>query len=148
MSTVQLFEDNTVAYITVKSEKDAREFQKDLDKLVQWEKIWMMEFHPDQSKLSVSPEKTTSLGAVKYLGIHLSRDLRWNKHVSYITSKANSTLGFILQNIDIGNPQIKEHAYETLVHPILEYSQTLWDPYIIRAITKIESLHFYRATLC
>jgi len=27
-------------YLTVKSEEDAEEFQKDLDRLVEWEKTW------------------------------------------------------------------------------------------------------------
>ena len=33
----------------------------------------------------------------KYLGITISNDRKWNKHVSNITSKANSTLGMLSQ---------------------------------------------------
>jgi len=63
----------------------------------------------------------------KYLGIQISHDLCWEKHIDYITSKANSTFGFLRRNINISNPQIKEHSYKTLVRPILEYSQSVWD---------------------
>jgi len=48
--------------------------------------------------------------------------------LDYITSKANSTLGFLRRNINISNPQIREHSYKTLVRPIVEYSQSVWDP--------------------
>ena len=61
----------------------------------------------------------------KYLGVQISHDLRWDKHIDYITSKANSTLGFLRRNINISNPQIKERSYKTLVRPILEYSQSV-----------------------
>ena len=77
---------------------------------------------------------------VKYLGVHISRDLRWHKHIEYITAKANSTLGFVRRNVKISNPQVKECAYNTLVWPILEYSQTVWDLYTSGGVAKIESV--------
>jgi len=46
-STVHLFADYTMAYLTMKSDQDARQFQKDLHKLTEWEKTWMMEIHPE-----------------------------------------------------------------------------------------------------
>ena len=70
----------------------------------------------------------------------ISHDLRWNDHIDYVTSKANSTLGFVRRNINVGNPQIKETAYKTLVRPILEYSSTVWDPYTSTATKKVESI--------
>ena len=33
--------------------------------------------------------------SIKYLGINLSYDLRWNDHVNEITTKANKTLNFL-----------------------------------------------------
>jgi len=62
---------------------------------------------------------------VKYLGVQISHDLRWNNHIDYVTAKANSTLGFVRRNININNPEVKEKAYKTLVRPILEYSPTV-----------------------
>jgi len=38
-------------YLTVKSKEDAEEFQNDLDRLVEWEKTWQMEFHPDKCEV-------------------------------------------------------------------------------------------------
>jgi len=31
--------------------QDAEKFQRDLDKLAEWEKIWQMEFHPDKCEI-------------------------------------------------------------------------------------------------
>jgi len=134
---------NKTAYIWSETIQLKRQFQKDLEKLTEWEKSWMMEFHPKKCEvISITRKQRPILhpytlhghllkhtDTVKYLGVHISRDLQWDKHIDYITTKANSTLGFVRCNIKISNPQIKECAYNTLVRPILEYSQTVWDPH-------------------
>jgi len=63
-STVRLFADDTMAYLTVKNAQDAEEFQRDLDKLVEWEKAWQMEFHPDNYEII---SITTKRNLTKYL---------------------------------------------------------------------------------
>ena len=55
-------------------------------------------------------------------------------------SKTNSTLGFLRRNINISNPQVKEHSCKTLVRPILEYSQTVWNPYTTGAVQQVEAV--------
>ena len=35
------------------------------------------------------------VGNIKYLGITITNDLRWNTHASNICTKANKTLGFL-----------------------------------------------------
>jgi len=47
---------------------------------------------------------------VKYLGINITSDLRWDKHVDVICNKANSALGFIGRNVNIGNTKVKALA--------------------------------------
>ena len=41
-SRVRLFADDTIAYLTVTSERDAQELQKDFDKMGKWEEDWQM----------------------------------------------------------------------------------------------------------
>ena len=59
--------------------------------------------------------------SAKYLGVTISYDLKWNKHVSNITSKANSTLGILRQNLRLSSHTVTTHAYQALVRPHLEY---------------------------
>ena len=51
----------------------------------------------------------------KYLGITVSQDLSWKKHVENISSKANTTLKILERNIQTQNKKIKETACSTLV---------------------------------
>jgi len=71
---------------------------------------------------------------------NFTSDLRWDKHVDNICSRANSSLGFIRRNVNIGNPRVKGLAYQSYVRPVLEYSPTVWDPYTAGSIKKIESI--------
>ena len=64
--------------------------------------------------------------SIKYLGVTITNDLRWN--AIFICTKANRTLGFLRRNIYVCPQEIKEAAYKGLVHPVLEYSGSVWDP--------------------
>jgi hypothetical protein len=39
-SKVRLFADDTIAYLTISADQDARTLQSDLDKLTEWETTW------------------------------------------------------------------------------------------------------------
>ena len=150
--TVLLFADDTMIYMVIRSENDAARFQQDLDLLSEWGKTWMMEFHQDKCEiLTITCKRNPTLypyrlgehllnhvDCSKYLGVKVSRDLRWNDHINYITNKATNTLNFLRRNLQIGNKKIKAIAYQTLVRPQLEYCQTVWDPYTQEQKQKLE----------
>ena len=71
-----------------------------------------------------------NVDVTNYLEIYLSHDLRWNVHVKEITTKANKTLDFLCRNRRTCPTKPKERAYKALVRPIVEYSTTVWDPYV------------------
>jgi len=110
----------------------------------------MMEFHQEKCEVIMHttvlpgnsvlfiPIAWSSTTTCRHVGVHISRDLRWDKLTDYITSKENSNwiLGFVRHNIS--NPRVKECAYKTLVRP--EYSQPVWGPYTSGAVAKIEAV--------
>ena len=55
-----LFADDTMIYLAVTNEQDARIFQEDLDKLTTWEKRWMVEFYPDKCEVITISRKRNS----------------------------------------------------------------------------------------
>ena len=67
--------------------------------------------------------------SAKYLGVDISSVLSWNSHIDRITGNANITLGYIWRNIKSKTQKVRETAYNTLVHPQLEYAAPIWDPY-------------------
>ena len=67
-----------------------------------------------------------NVDSIKYLGITVTHDLKWNTHISNICTKANGTLGFLRRNLHQWPKDVKEAAYKGLVCSILEYGS--WDP--------------------
>ena len=68
-----------------------------------------------------------NMDAIKYLGVTITHDLRWNTHISNMCGKANRTLGFLRRNLYQCAQDVNEAAYWGLVRPILEYGSCVWD---------------------
>ena len=66
--------------------------------------------------------------SIKYFGVTITNDLRWNTHVSHICTKANRTLGFLRRDLYACPQEVKEVAYNGLVRQVLEYSCSVLDP--------------------
>lgn len=78
---------------------------------------------------------------VKDLGVLLDIKLTFKEHISYITSKASRTLGFIFRVAKhFKNIQCLKSLYCTLVRSILECSSVVWSPYYQNSILRIESI--------
>ena len=110
------------------------------DHLERWESDWQMSFHPEKCEvIHITTKKTPNLHSyslhghilssvpqIKFLGVHISQDLKWNSHST--SSEANQTSGFLKRNLRIISSTVKEKAYKSLVRPKLEYCSTVWDP--------------------
>ena len=82
----------------------------------------------------------TSVTQHKYLSVELDSKFTWNEHISAITGKANSSLGFLRRNLYNCPEQIKTQAYYSLVRPHLEYACSVWDPHTQKNIQSIEKV--------
>ena len=117
--------------------------QRDIDRLGSWARKWGMRFQPVKCNMmqltrkqikkihaSYTLEGTDleSVESIKYLGVTITSDLSWNTHVSNVCTKANRTLGFLRRNLYSCPQEVKEAAYKGLVHPVLDYGSSVWDP--------------------
>ena len=78
--------------------------------------------------------------SIKYLGVTITSDLRWNTHVSNVCTKANRTLGFLRRNLYSCPQEVKEAAYKGLEHSVLDYDSSVWDPPGVVLQEEIESV--------
>ena len=128
-STVWLFADDTLLHLTIHNSSDCDRLQEDLNNLERWESDWQMSFHPEKCEvIHITTTKTpilhsyslrghtlSSVPQIKYLGVHISQDLKWNSHINSTSSKPNQTLGFLKRNLRINSSTVKEKAYKSLV---------------------------------
>ena len=78
--------------------------------------------------------------SIKYLGVTITSDLRWNTHVSNVCTKANRTLGFLRRNLYSCPQEVKEAACKGLVRPVLDYGSSIWDPPSVVLQEELESV--------
>ena len=154
-SEIRLFADDCVCYRPVTNIKDFEHLQMDINHLTSWAKKWYMRFEPSKCKIMCITRKTihkityqytmehTSLESVqhtKYLGVMISDDLRWNRHVADITGRANKLLKLLRRNLSICDRKVKEAAYLGLVRPLLEYANQAWDPHTDNLSNEIKKI--------
>ena len=80
------------------------------------------------TNVNVSGHVLEEVKDAKYLGVTVSDDLEWIKHIDVITSKANSKLSFLRRNLKGCPEKLRETTYFSLVRSFLEYSATVWHP--------------------
>ena len=66
--------------------------------------------------------------------------MKWAPHINKITKKANSTLGFIRQNLKRCPINCRRTAYIALVRPLWEYGASVWDPHYQKDIDQLERI--------
>ena len=161
-SSVKLFADDALFYGFIASDTDCDHLQDDLWKLEQWQNQWQMQFNPSKCKVlcisntrSPPVKKYTLCGVeleqveeITYLGITLTSKLKWDQHVSSVSSKPSKVLGVVRRNLHICPRSVRETAYKTLVRPALEYGSAAWDPYYDKDIKKLERVQRKAARFC
>ena len=109
-SEIRLFADDCACYREIKNVEDTVKLQKDTDRLGSWARKWGMRFQPVKCNMMQLTNKRTSkiqasykldgtvlenVESIKYLGVTITKDLKWNTHISNVCTKANRTLVFL-----------------------------------------------------
>ena len=142
-SDISLFADDYALYRWIETLDDEEALQNDFNKLCAWSHGWNMEFNVSkcysmtitlkrrtiQNEYQISEVPIEKIESYKYLGIYISKDLRWNKTVDQIVGKANRSLGLILRNFSRSPRQVHEKLYFTLVPPHLAYACEVCSPH-------------------
>ena len=108
-----------------------------------WEQMWCMSFNLDKCNIMTVTRKRNKIihkyhlhehelervNSTTYLGVELSENLTWNRHIAKTCNKATKTLSFLRRNLRVRNVQAKSLAYKGLVRPSLAYCCSVWDPH-------------------
>ena len=133
-SKIRLYADDVILYRVILSSEDAIILQQDLNKLVSWAATWLMSLNLDKCEHLLVTNKKQPLSftymikdhlirkvtSAKYLGVTITHNLSWTKHVDTVTCKANSVRAFLQRNLSQCSLHVKSLAYFTYVRPILE----------------------------
>ena len=148
-SKVRLFADDCLLYWNINTPQDHITLQEDLRHLEDWAKKWGMRFNAQKCYILSSRSKSTHMYSLSgvflkqvqqhpYLGMIILDDLKWGKHIAYISRKGGATVGFLRRNLRNCPKECRRLAYIVLVRSRLEYAETVWDPYYQQDIEKLE----------
>ena len=103
-SHIRLFADDTSLFIIVDDPiTSAARLNSDLDKITRWAALWLVTFNPTKSESFLVSRKVNrpvhpplfmqniqieEVECHKHLGVFLSNDCSWHKHITYIKEKA------------------------------------------------------------
>ena len=75
-----------------------------------------------------------------YLGVLIDNKLSFNQHIDDMSKKATNLLNLCHRNLHMCSKEVKNSAYDMIVHPHLQYASTWWNPYTKRNIDKLEAV--------
>ena len=154
-STLALFDDDSKLFRSLDVSSCIISLQQDLNSLQKWSIDMKMQFntkkckvmHVSRKKLKtqtsyyLAGQQLEQVTHVTDLGVTVSNDLSWSKHIEITAAKANKTLGLIKRICrDITDPATRRLLYCTLVRPKLEYASAVWSPNTVKHCSLIENI--------
>ena len=138
-----MFADDTKVFKAIQSPNDALMLQEDINNLENWSSESSLQFNETKCKAqSITREtnpipttysmKNSTLIPIKHerdLGVWISSDLIFNKHINEQCAQVNKMLGNIRRNTrTINNVKTRRTIYLALVRSHLGYATQVWTP--------------------
>lgn len=149
------FADDTKIFSKISSVLDTDSFQRDIDSFVNWcssnglhlnsSKCHIMTIHKGSSPI-IAPyhmfnAPLVRVESVKDLGVSYNDKLDFSPHIQDICSRAFRLLGFIKRNAGLFSNYLSVcRLFTSLIRSLLEFSSCVWNPYIDKHISLIESI--------
>ena len=114
----------------------------DLLILSHWAATWLVLFNPTKTEslifsrklnkplhppIFMENQQIVAVESHKHLGVILSADCTWHKHIKYITDKAWVRINVMRRLKFKLDTKSLEIIYTTFIRPLLEYSDVIWD---------------------
>ena len=155
----KLFANDSKVFRKIVNEDDRDTLQKDLHKLQEWSRKWLLEFNESKCKVMHISLKNTNPKFDYYmndkvleesvlekdLGVYVASNWKPSAHIAKIAAKANSMLGRIRHTFTFMNKQMFMKLYPSLVRTHMEYAVQAWSPQLNKDIILLEKVQ-QRAT--
>ena len=82
----------------------------------------------------------------KFLGVILSADLKWDKHIDIVTNKVSKSIGIIAKARHLLPQHLTRTLYLTLVDPYVSYCNLVWS--LSHATMKLDRIHKLQKKYC
>ena len=151
-SYMKLFADDAKIFKAIESLQDINIIQNDLNKLLNWSKLWQLPLNLSKCKGihfgKKNPNHNYTIGnqpllidtEEKDVGVIFDANLKFKTHISKMISKGNQRVGLIRRSFTKLQPNSFKMLYKSLVRPILEYCSVIWYPLYRTEALEIEKV--------
>ena len=152
-ANIQCFADDCKLTLEIENENDHQKLQQDIEAAIMWSLLNNMELnmekfqllhhgHKEELKTNYTLDSKTTLKPsthVKDLGVTVSEELAWRKHITNVTNEGKKFTFWILRSFKTRSTVLL-HLFKSFVISKLEYASPLWMPHMKTDIEKIEAL--------
>ena len=153
---LKLFADDTKLYSVLQDDSiSSADLQECLNSIYEWSTEWQLKLSPAKctvmrihSGRSSASQPNYHIGGLRLpvvtsctdLGVTYDERLSFSSHCSKVVVKASQRAKLILKCFTSRDSKLLMRAFCTFVRPLLEFSSTIWSPYTIVDINRIESV--------
>lgn len=150
---VRCFADDLKVYVVYKKEEYQQahlNMQTSINYMLEWCNTWQLEIANHKCHAlylgTANPKHAYHIAAVpldevksvRDLGIKIQNNLQFNEHLNLVYNSAIWKMHILLRIVHIRDPAIIVHCFKTWVLPKLEFSSSVWSPFKMKDIRKIE----------
>ncbi len=151
----KLFADDLKLYKSIDNSDDNLGFQLALNQLSDWCNRWQLKLSVakcgslflrgsttpnDNQDLFIDGNSLTLFESTKDLGVTIDSRLSFTAHIDEAVSKAKSRCYLLLKSFRNRNIRLMVFAFKVYVLPLLDYCSTIWCPYKLNDIDRIEAV--------
>ena len=101
--------------------------------------LFLLALFPGPPYFTLNGSRLEIVDSVKYLGITISSDLSWSKHINIIGSKAGNLVRFLIRQFyRCADTDTICKLYIAII--TLEYASQVWDPYLQKDQQTLENM--------
>lgn len=154
-------DDTSLSYSSSDCEEIEIIINNDLKKLKEWANKWLINFNPVKTEYMLISNifheydlqllyDNTPLNFVethKHLGIHLSANNKWTKHIDSVIDSASKQVSYLRKLKYKVSKNTLEKLYCTYIRPLLEYGSEIWDGCTITDANRLEQVQLNAARI-
>ena len=151
---IYIYADDVKLMMPVNNAQDINELQSEINAQSDWCDTWGLPLNPAkcqvlhyvpmncrsplQPKYMIKGEDLQLVDHIKDLGVTISKNLKFNRHIDETVKKTNSEIGRARRSFKCRHPNFLADLYKTYIRPNMEYCAPLWNPIQTTLIDKLE----------
>ena len=90
--------------------------------------------------LSIKGHKINQVTSLKYLGLYIDAELKWDVHVNYLCEKVGRMISFLRRLRHFINRTYLKLIYRSVILPHLDYADVIWESSCEKHINQLQKL--------